>query len=115
MTGGYGTENLPYYYKCGVQNLRFSLEDMFTIDIIVKNTAVSLSVERKSEEDAQAVYQQVFDAIKSGSPQLLELTCEKIPDKKVAILSSEISAVQISQKSGASPEGRRPGFVSLAQ
>ncbi|WP_341740092.1 hypothetical protein [Microcoleus sp. CAWBG640] len=87
---------------------------MFSIDMIVKNTPVSLSVQRKSAEDAEAVYQQVVEAIRNSQPQILELTCEKNPEKKVAVLSSEISGVVISQKSGASSTGRSPGFVSMA-
>lgn len=87
---------------------------MFTIDIIVKSTPVSLSVQRKSAEDADTVYQQVLDAIATSQPKMLELTCEKHPEKKVAVLSSEISAVVVSQKSGASATGRSPGFVTVA-
>jgi len=87
---------------------------MFTIDIILKSTSVSLSVQRKLEGDAETVYQQVMDAIRASQPQILELTCEKNPEKKVAVLSSEISAVVVSQKSGASATGRSPGFVTLS-
>ncbi len=86
---------------------------MFSIDMIVKNTPVSLSVQRKSAEDAEAVYQQVVEAIRNSQPHILELTCEKNPEKKVAVLSSEISGVVISEKSGASSTGRSPGFVSM--
>ncbi len=82
--------------------------------MIVKNTPVSLSVQRKSAEDAEAVYQQVVEAIRNSQPHILELTCEKNPEKKVAVLSSEISGVVISEKSGASSTGRSPGFVSMA-
>ena len=86
---------------------------MFTIDIILKSTSVSLSVQRKLEADAETVYQQVMDAIRASQPQILQLTCEKNPEKKVAVLSTEISAVVVSQKSGASATGRSPGFVTL--
>jgi predicted RNase H-like nuclease len=88
---------------------------MFTIDIIVKYTPAPLSVQRKELSDAQAVYEQVLEMMRSGHPQVLELNCEKMPDKKVAIQASEISAVQVSEKSGASTAGRAPGFVSLAE
>jgi len=88
---------------------------MFTIDIIVKYIPVPFSVQRKSAEDAEAVYQQVVDSIRSGNPQVLELTCEKMPEKKIAVVISEVSGVQISQKSGAAATGRPPGFVALAQ
>jgi hypothetical protein len=87
---------------------------MFTIDIILKYTPSSLSVQRKSVEDADAVYQQVLTALGNGS-QVLQLTCEKQPEKKIAVLSSEILAVQVSQKSGTAAAGRAPGFVSFAE
>ena len=88
---------------------------MFTIDIIVKYVPMPLSVQRKSDEDAQLVYQEVLDAMKTGNPELLELSCEKMPEKKIVVKTSEISAVQISQKSGAAAMGRPPGFVALAE
>lgn len=89
---------------------------MFIIDLTLKNTPLSLSVQRKAEEDAKKVYQEVLDAVRSGSPAVLELTCEQQPEKRVAILISEISAVQMSEKSSTSASsGRPPGFFALAQ
>ncbi|MEW5857190.1 MAG: hypothetical protein AB1861_07380 [Cyanobacteriota bacterium] len=88
---------------------------MFTIDLILKNTPMSLSVQRKAEEDAQSVYQEILSAIRSGNAQLLELTCERQPEKKIGILSSEIVAVQVSQKSSTASAGRPPGFFALAE
>ncbi|MGA7937534.1 MAG: hypothetical protein WCA35_28545 [Kovacikia sp.] len=89
---------------------------MFILDITLKNTPVTLSVQRKTGEDAEALYQQVIEAIGSGSSKVIELICEHQPGKKISILSSEISAVQISEKSGsATSSGRPPGFVALVQ
>lgn len=87
---------------------------MFIIDITLKNTPLSLSVQRKVSEDAEAVYRQVLDTLKTGTATVLELTCERQPEKKIAILSTEISAVQLSEKSSsATSSGRPPGFFSL--
>jgi hypothetical protein len=87
---------------------------MFIIDIALKNTPSMMSVQRKDEKEAEAVYHQALDAIKSGNTVVLELTCEKQPDKKIGVLVSEIAAVQISEKSGAtSASGRPPGFFAL--
>ncbi len=88
---------------------------MFTIDIIVKYTTVPFSVQRKSAESADAVYQQIMESISTGNPQVIELTCEKMPEKKIAVVTREISGIQISQKSGATATGRPPGFVTVAQ
>jgi hypothetical protein len=72
-----------------------------------------LSVQRKTVEDAEALYKDILGAIQSGSPAMLELTCEKQTDKKIGILVNEIGAVQISEKSGASGSTRPPGFFAL--
>lgn len=88
---------------------------MFTIDLTVKNTPFPLSVQRKSPEDAEALYKEILDTMRSGQPQILELTCEKQPEKKIAVLSSEISAVQLSQKASGAAAGRPPGFFALTE
>lgn len=86
---------------------------MFTIDLILKNTPFPLSVQRKSDNEAEAVYQQILAAMRSGSPDIMELTCDRQGEKKVAIRASEISGVQISQKAGtAAAGGRPPGFYN---
>ncbi|NJN29179.1 MAG: hypothetical protein HC824_00910 [Synechococcales cyanobacterium RM1_1_8] len=84
---------------------------MHIIEIYLKLTAMPMSVQRKEAEGAEQVYQQVMAAIQSGTPNLLELTCEHQPDKKVSILTSEISAVQVYEKSGMATGGKRPGFA----
>ena len=84
---------------------------MHIIEISLKFTPMPMSVQRKEEADAQAVYQQVLGAINAGSPSVLELTCEHQPEKKLALLTSEIAAVQTYEKSGASTGGKRPGFA----
>lgn len=88
---------------------------MFTIDLTLKYTPIPLSVQRKSAEDADKVYQEVLKAMGSTTPKVVELTCEHQPEKKIAVLSDQISAVMISQKSGAAGAGRPPGFFALAE
>ena len=87
---------------------------MFTLDLMLKNTPLPISVQRKEEKDVQALYQQVLSAMGASTPEIIELTCEKQEDKKIAVLSDRISAVMISQKSGAAAAGRVPGFFSAA-
>ena len=52
--------------------------------------------------------------MKSGTSELIELTCEKQTEKKVAVMSDQISAVILSQKDGSAAAGRVPGFFALA-
>ena len=88
---------------------------MFTIDLTVRNTAFPASIQRKTSEDAETVYQQVLSAMRSGNPDIIELECEGKIEKKIAIRASEISGIQITQKdSPASGSGKTPGFFALA-
>ncbi|MBE9202060.1 MULTISPECIES: hypothetical protein [unclassified Nodularia (in: cyanobacteria)] len=87
---------------------------MFTIDLSIKNTAFPVSVQRKSAEDAEAIYQLILAAMRSGNPDIVELKCEGKTEKKIAVRSSEISGVQIVQKDGATTSGGRPpGFFAV--
>ena len=87
---------------------------MHTIDIVVRNTALPISIGRKEAEDAEQAYQQILSAMNSGTPQVLELTCEKLEGKKIAIVSNSIGAVIVSQESGANAAGRAAGFFASA-
>tara|TARA_Y100001968_G_scaffold71971_1_gene63297 strand:+ start:287 stop:511 length:225 start_codon:yes stop_codon:yes gene_type:complete len=68
-----------------------------------------LVVQRKEHVDAQRLYSEVIDSIQKGNQSLLELTCEKVEDKKITVLVSEIIAVQIYEKTSSSTS-KRPGF-----
>jgi hypothetical protein len=88
---------------------------MITIDLTLKNTPLPLSVQRKSAEEAEATYQEILKAMRSDNPQLLELKCDHQMEKKIAVFSNDISAVVVSQKSGAAGTGRVPGFFALTE
>ncbi len=87
---------------------------MFTIDLTVKNTPFPVSVQRKEAADADAVYKQILEAMRTGKPEIIELTCDRQLEKKVAVRASEISGVQMSQKDSATA-GKTPGFFSLTE
>ena len=69
-----------------------------------------MSVQRKEHANADALYQQIRQALENGQPRLLELTCEKVEGKKVTVLISEILAVQLYEKASATGGSKRPGF-----
>lgn len=87
---------------------------MFTIDLTIKNTAFPVSVQRKSAEEAETTYKEIIEAMRGGTPEILELTCDRQGEKKVALRSSEISGVQMSEKDSAT-SGKTPGFFSLTE
>lgn len=87
---------------------------MFIIDLSLKYTPLPLSVQRKTEDEAHAVYREIVEAMHSGNPKILELSCSQQPGKKISVLSSEITAVQVAEKSGAAT-GRVPGFFAVTE
>ena len=67
-------------------------------------------VQRKDYEEAKRLYSQIIQKIQLNNERLLEITCEKVEDKKITILVSEIIAVQIYEKTSSSGSSKRPGF-----
>ena len=83
---------------------------MYLIELALKLSPLPLSVQRKKLEDAKALYNQLKDSIQTGNPKLLEISCEQSEDKKIAVLVSEVLAVQMYEKTAGGPGNRRPGF-----
>lgn len=88
---------------------------MFTVELTLKKTALPLSVQKKELEEAEKLYETISGAIRSGSSDLLELTCDQQPHKKVNVLASELAAVQMFEKTSmTTASGRPPGFFALS-
>ena len=83
---------------------------MYSIELTIKLSPLPLIVQRKEHEDAKRLYSEVIDAMHKGNQRLIELTCEKVEDKKITVLVSEIIAVQIYEKTSSSGSTKRPGF-----
>ena len=85
---------------------------MFTIDIVLQDIPLPIQVQRKEAEAAESIYQEIMNAMRSGSADLIELTCDKDEDKKVAVKGHLICAISVNKKSGGMAEGRVPGFFA---
>ena len=83
---------------------------MYCIELAIKLTPIPLLVQRKNHDDAQKLYAQIRQTIQKNNERLLEITCEKVADKKITVLVSEIIAVQIYEKTSSSGSSKRPGF-----
>ena len=70
---------------------------MLKIELLLRNSDLTLAVQRKVEEDANALYEQILSAINAERIQILNLTCDRHPKTKIAVLSSEIIAVNLSE------------------
>ena len=83
---------------------------MYNVELIIKLSPFPLTVQRKKDEDAKKLYSEIIDIMQKGNQKLLELTCEKVEDKKITVLVSEIIGVQIYEKTSSSGSSKRPGF-----
>ncbi|CAI8378107.1 MAG: hypothetical protein CL859_11435 [Cyanobium sp. ARS6] len=83
---------------------------MYVIELALRMSPMPVSVQRKEQNAAEEVYQQVRTALEQGQPRLLELTCEKVDGKRLSVLTSDLLAVQIYEKTAASSGSKRPGF-----
>ncbi len=83
---------------------------MYCIELSIKLSPLPLIVHRKEHLEAKRLYTEVIDTIRKGNQKLLEMTCEKVDDKKITVLVSEIIAVQIYEKTSSSGSTKRPGF-----
>ena len=83
---------------------------MYVIELSLKFSPLPLSVQRKELTEANALYNKIRQCMEKGQPRLLELTCEKVEDKKMTVLVQEVLAVQIYETTAATGGAKRPGF-----
>ena len=83
---------------------------LYVIELALRMSPVPVSVQRKEQEDAEALYQQIRQGLELSQPRMMELTCEKVEGKKVSVLISEVLAVQLYEKTAATGGSKRPGF-----
>ncbi|MGD1949650.1 MAG: hypothetical protein ACFB14_08395 [Leptolyngbyaceae cyanobacterium] len=88
---------------------------MYIVELSMKHTALPMSVQKKTLEAANEAYGKVVEALKTGQPVILEMSCDQQEGKKLSILVSELAAVQVYEKSGGtSSSGKAAGFFAMA-
>jgi len=84
---------------------------MFTLELSLRYSPFPISIQKKEQEDVLRVFDQIKNAMRENADSLLiDLTCDKIKSKNIAVLSKEIIAVQIYEKSAMVGGSKRPGF-----
>ena len=85
---------------------------MYSLEISLRYSPFPLSIQKKDYQDVKRIYDEIKDSM-NGSDQnsdLIELSCEKVQDKLITVLSKEVIAVQIYEKSAIAGGSKRPGF-----
>ncbi len=83
---------------------------MYLIELALKLSPLPLSVQRKHLEEAKALYKSLKETLKTGDPKVIEINCEQVEDKKIAVLASEVLAIQMYEKTSGAGGSKRPGF-----
>ena len=84
---------------------------MYTLELSLRYSPFPISIQKKEYDEVSKIFQEVKNAmINNNSATLIELQCEKINSKSLAVLSNEIIAVQIYEKSAIAGGTKRPGF-----
>jgi hypothetical protein len=70
---------------------------MLKIEFLLRNSNLTLFVLRRSEEEANALFEKLAATINAEKIQLLKLTCDRNPKTKLAVLSNEIIAINLTE------------------
>ena len=84
---------------------------MFTLELSLRYSPFPISIQKKDHDDVLRVFEQIKSAMRDNSDSvLIDLTCDKMSNKSIAVLSREIIAVQMYEKSAIAGGSKRPGF-----
>ena len=85
---------------------------MYSLEISLRYSPFPLSVQKKDYEDVKRIYDEIKDFMNGNNQNspLIELNCDKVQDKLIAVLAKEVISVQIYEKSAVAGGSKRPGF-----
>ena len=85
---------------------------MYSLEISLRYSPFPLSIQKKEFDDVKGIYDEIKSSMNETleSSNLIELRCDKVQDKLIAVRANEIISVQIYEKSSTSGGAKRPGF-----
>ena len=85
---------------------------MYSLELSIRYSPFPISIQKKKFEDVQQIYDEIKNAMTENveSSKLIELRCDKVQDKLIAVRAKEIISVQIYEKSSVAGGAKRPGF-----
>ncbi len=85
---------------------------MYSLEISLRYSPFPLSIQKKDYEEVKRIYDEIKGYMHGDNQNsnLIELSCEKVQDKLIAVLSKEVISVQIYEKSALAGGSKRPGF-----
>ena len=85
---------------------------MYSLELSLRYSPFPLSIQKKEFEEAKRIYDEIKTSIHETveTHNLIELKCDKVQDKLIAVRAKEIISVQIYEKSSIAGGAKRPGF-----
>ena len=85
---------------------------MYSLELSLRYSPFPLSIQKKDYEDVMKTFDEIKNCMNDiqNNTKLIELKCEKVKDKLIAVRVEEIISLQIYEKSSASGGAKRPGF-----
>ena len=85
---------------------------MYSLELSLRYSPFPLSIQKKELEDVKKIYDEIKNTMHESqeTSKLIELSCDKVQDKLIAVRAKEIISVQIYEKSSVAGGAKRPGF-----
>jgi uncharacterized protein YpuA (DUF1002 family) len=85
---------------------------MYSLELSLRYSPFPISIQKKEFDDVKRIYDQIKNSMNETgeTANLIELTCDKVQDKLIAVRAQEIISVQIYEKSSVAAGAKRPGF-----
>ena len=82
------------------------------MELSLRYSPFPISIQKKKFEDVKRIYDEITSSMNETleSSNLIELKCDKVQDKLIAVRAKEIISVQIYEKSSVAGGSKRPGF-----
>ena len=85
---------------------------MYSLELSLRYSPFPLTIQKKEFEDIKRIYDEIKNSMDESVEisKLIELRCDKVQDKLIAVRAQEITSVQIYEKSSVAGGAKRPGF-----
>ena len=84
---------------------------MYSLELSLRYSPFPLSIQKKEFDDVKQIYDEIKSSMNETlESKLIELRCDKVQDKLIAVRSKEIISVQIYEKSSVAGGAKKPGF-----
>ena len=84
---------------------------MYTIELTLRYSPFPISIQKNDYAQALNIFNDIKSMMRDqNNNSLVNISCEKMKDKSVAVLAREIIAIQVYEKSALAGGSKRPGF-----